>query len=72
MKKEHFEESLQCGKKAFEQIKQKNAHFVATDCPLAAIQIKQGAELKELPMHPIQILARAYKSKEEGGFSKNL
>jgi glycerol-3-phosphate dehydrogenase subunit C len=72
MKKEHFEESLQCGKKAFEQIKQKNAHFVATDCPLAAIQIKQGAELKELPMHPIQILARAYKSKEEGGFPKNL
>ena len=72
MKKENFEKSLQCGKKAFEQLKQKNANFITTDCPLAAIQIKQGANLNELPMHPIQLLSKAYKTPDEGGFNKNI
>jgi Fe-S oxidoreductase len=72
MKKENFEKSLHCGKKAFEQLKQKKANFITTDCPLAAIQIKQGANLDHLPMHPIQILSRAYKLPEEGGFNKRL
>jgi hypothetical protein len=35
----------------------------ATDCPLAALQFQQHAGRK--PMHPMSILARAYR---EGGF----
>lgn len=72
MKKNNFEKSLECGKKSFEKIKQAQSKFVATDCPLAAIQIKQGADLVQLPMHPIQILAKAYKSPEEGGFNSKI
>jgi Fe-S oxidoreductase len=35
----------------------------ATDCPLAAIQFSQHAGVK--PMHPLSILARAYREKED-------
>lgn len=68
MKKENFELSLECGKKAFQELISKNANYISTDCPLAALQLKQGMNLKEVPMHPIQILAKAYKKPEEGGF----
>jgi len=68
MKKEYFEMSLGAGKRAFEGLLNQNAGRIATDCPLAAIQLEQGADLKERPLHPLQILARAYKSPEEGGF----
>jgi hypothetical protein len=39
-----------------------------TDGPLAAIQIEQGMGLGERPDHPVQILARAYRKPEDGGF----
>ena len=69
MRKEYFEMSMKQGKKAFDELKEKEANVVTTDCPLAAIQLEQGMELKERPLHPVQILNRAYKSPEEGGFS---
>ncbi|MFN3603454.1 MAG: heterodisulfide reductase-related iron-sulfur binding cluster [Leptonema sp. (in: bacteria)] len=68
MKKENFELSLEYGKKAFSNLKSKEANWISTDCPLAALQLKQGMNLKEIPLHPIQILAKAYRKKEEGGF----
>ena len=72
MKKENFELSLQAGDKNFKEIEQninkKPTSRVVTDCPLAAIQIKQGAYLKDMPEHPIQLLAKAYRKPNDGGF----
>ena len=68
MKEEYFEMSLKAGKRAFDGVSEKQGAKVATDCPLAAIQIEQGAGLAERPVHPVQILARAYRKPGEGGF----
>ena len=68
MKKENFELSLKVGKKAFDSLKEKGPDQLATDCPLAAIQIQQGMGSSQEPYHPIQILAKSYKKPQEGGF----
>jgi hypothetical protein len=44
-------------------MKEADAEIWATDCPLAAIQFQQHAGVK--PLHPMSILARAYR---ENGF----
>ena len=72
MKKENFELSLKVGKRAFDSLKEKNSDQLATDCPLAAIQIQQGMESSQEPYHPIQILAKAYKKPKEGGFHQEV
>jgi Fe-S oxidoreductase len=60
---EGFEPSQRIGKKAFDGMKQdKEAEVWATDCPLAAIQFEQHAGVK--PMHPMTILAKAYRGDE--------
>jgi Fe-S oxidoreductase len=64
---EGFEPSQRIGKKAFEGMQQAEAGVWATDCPLAAIQFAQHAGVK--PMHPMSILARAYR---EDGFPTRL
>ncbi len=70
MKEEYFEMSLSAGKRAFEGLKEKNTDKVATDCPLAALQLQQGMNLKDRPVHPVQILAKAYRKPGEGGFDQ--
>ena len=60
---EGFEYSIRVGQKAFAEMKEADAEIWATDCPLAAIQFQQHAGVK--PMHPMSILARAYR---EDGF----
>lgn len=70
MKTENFEMSLDTGKRAFEGLKESNPDRVSTDCPLAALQLEQGGELKERPEHPVQILYKAYRAPAEGGFSE--
>ena len=60
---EGFEYSIRVGQKAFAEMKEADAEVWATDCPLAAIQFQQHAGVK--PMHPMSILARAYR---EDGF----
>jgi len=60
MRKEFFPLSLLSGKKAFEQMREAEASVLATDCPLAAIQFEQG--IGQRPIHPHQVLARAYRS----------
>ncbi len=60
---EGFEYSIRVGKKAFDGMAEADAEIWATDCPLAAIQFQQHAGVK--PMHPMSILARAYR---EDGF----
>ena len=77
MKKEYFDMSLQAGKRAFDGLQklrseEEGIEQVATDCPLAAIQLQQGLNTDNPPVHPIQILARAYRNPEQGGFPKGI
>jgi Fe-S oxidoreductase len=67
MTTEGFEPSARIGRKAFDEMKDGKAEIWATDCPLAAIQFQQHAGVK--PMHPMTILARAYR---EDGFSRKV
>ncbi len=62
---EGFEPSQRIGKKAFDGMAGADAETWVTDCPLAAIQLEQHAGRKAL--HPVQVLARAYR---EDGFGK--
>jgi Fe-S oxidoreductase len=64
---EGFEPSARIGRRAFDQMKEAGGEVWATDCPLAAIQFQQHAGVK--PMHPMSILARAYR---ENGFPNKL
>jgi Fe-S oxidoreductase len=64
MKKEFFPLSMLAGKKAFDEMKEVEAETMASDCPLAAIQFEQAIGTR--PLHPIQVLARAYR---EDGFA---
>jgi Fe-S oxidoreductase len=64
MKKEFFALSMKWGEKAFAGMKEAQAQVLATDCPLAAIQIEQAIGVR--PLNPIEILARAY---EGDGFA---
>ena len=63
MKREYFDLSMQWGKKAFDGMTSAQADLMATDCPLSAIQIEQATGVR--PIHPIEVLSRAYK---EDGF----
>ena len=67
MKVEGFEQSIKVGQKAFDGMKDAQAEVWATDCPLAALQFQQHAGRK--PMHPMSILARAYRA---DGFAKKV
>jgi len=67
MKKEFFPLSMLAGKKAFDAMSAEQADVMTTDCPLAAIQFDQA--LGRRPMHPIQVLDRAYR---EDGFPHSL
>jgi glycerol-3-phosphate dehydrogenase subunit C len=67
MKVEGFEASGRIGKSAFDGMKQAGGDVWATECPLAALQFQQHAGVK--PMHPMSILARAYR---ENGFPRRV
>jgi Fe-S oxidoreductase len=67
MTTEGFEPSARIGKKAFDEMKDAESKVWATDCPLAALQFQQHAGVR--PMHPMTILARAYR---EDGFPEKL
>jgi glycerol-3-phosphate dehydrogenase subunit C len=58
MKKQFFQISLKVAGKLFKEVNQATAEEVCTDCPLSAIQIEYGTKRK--PVHPVQILHRAY------------
>jgi Fe-S oxidoreductase len=57
-KKEYYELSLKVAKPLFAAVAAAGTPTVATDCPLAALQIVQGTGRKA--KHPIEILAAAY------------
>jgi glycerol-3-phosphate dehydrogenase subunit C len=58
MKREFFPLAMKWGEKAFAGMRAAEADLMATDCPLAAIQIEQGTGTR--PLNPAEILARAY------------
>jgi len=57
-KREYFDLSMKVARPLFDAVRAAGAPTVATDCPLAALQIAQGTGVE--PRHPIQVLARAY------------
>jgi Fe-S oxidoreductase len=63
MKKEYFELSMKLAEPLFKDVREAGATRVATDCPLAALQITQGTGLEA--RHPIRVLAEAYGLEEE-------
>lgn len=64
MKKEHFEQSMKYGSRAFQGMAEGNPQVTCSDCPLAAIQIEQGNGRR--PLNPMQILARSYRGEPVG------
>jgi len=58
LKKEYYQLSLKVAGKLFNEVDQSQPDLVASDCPLAGLQIVEGTGKK--PLHPILILARAY------------
>jgi Fe-S oxidoreductase len=57
-KTQYFDLSMKVAQPLFDAVKAEGAATVATDCPLAALQIGQGTGAE--PRHPIQVLAQAY------------
>ncbi len=57
-KTQYFDLSLKVARPLFDAVRAAGAPTVATDCPLAALQIEQGTGVA--PRHPIQVLADAY------------
>jgi Fe-S oxidoreductase len=57
-KKEFYQLSLKWAGKLFKQVEQAEPDVVASDCPLAGLQIAKGTNRE--PLHPVQIVARAY------------
>jgi Fe-S oxidoreductase len=57
-KTQYFGLSMQVARPLFDAVRAGGAATVATDCPLAALQIAQGTGTE--PRHPIQVLAHAY------------
>ena len=57
-KTQYFDLSMKVAKPLFDAVRTAGAPTVATDCPLAALQIAQGTGIA--PRHPIQVLAHAY------------
>lgn len=58
MKREYFPISMDVGRPAFEAVEASGADVVASDCPLAALQIRQGTGIAV--RHPIEIFADCY------------
>jgi Fe-S oxidoreductase len=57
-KREYYELSMKVAAPLFREVQEAAADQVATDCPLAGLQIAQGTGLT--PRHPVQVLAAAY------------
>jgi Fe-S oxidoreductase len=59
MKTEYFPMSMDIGRPVFDAVEKARPDAVATDCPLAALQIRQGTGVA--PRHPIEIFADCYR-----------
>jgi len=57
-KTQYFDLSMKLAQPLFDAVRAGGTSTVATDCPLAALQIAQGTGVE--PRHPVQVLAAAY------------
>jgi glycerol-3-phosphate dehydrogenase subunit C len=57
-KTQYFDLSMKVAQPLFDAVRAGGTTTVATDCPLAALQIAQGTGTE--PRHPVQVLADAY------------
>ncbi|MBI4574049.1 MAG: hypothetical protein HY713_12300 [candidate division NC10 bacterium] len=58
MRTAHFDQSMKMGRRLFEAVREAGAPMAASDCVLAQLQIQKGTGI--LPLHPIQVIHRAY------------
>lgn len=58
MKEENYELSMKYARKLFDELEAQKPDAVATDCPLAGLQLEQGTGRKAV--HPVELLAKAY------------
>jgi Fe-S oxidoreductase len=63
MKTEYFPISMTIGRPVFQAVRAEKPDRVASDCPLAGLQIRQGTG--RTVQHPIQIVAEAYGWRDE-------
>jgi Fe-S oxidoreductase len=57
-KREYYELSMKVAEPLFRDVRDLRPDRVATDCPLAGLQIAQGTGMT--PRHPVEVLAEAY------------
>jgi glycerol-3-phosphate dehydrogenase subunit C len=67
VKKENFDTAIKVGRPVARQALRESAPFLAAECPLAGMHIRQGMELlakdetlPERSLHPVELMARAY------------
>ena len=65
MKTEYFPISMTIGKPVFDAVAKAGADVVASDCPLAGLQIRQGTGVAV--RHPIEIFADCYRRETADG-----
>lgn len=63
LKKEYYDESLKVSQRLTQQFLQNHDQQACSDCALAGLQIETVTD--QAPVHPVQILARAYGIEEE-------
>ena len=62
MKARWYDQSMKIADKLLEGVKESEPDFVATDCPLSALRIKEGTGYTSV--HPIVLIQRAYGLRE--------
>jgi Fe-S oxidoreductase len=62
LKEQYFALSLKVAEPLLKAIREGAPDLTVSDCSLAALQIEQGTRIK--PLHPVQVLDRAYGSAE--------
>jgi len=65
MKREYYDESMRIARRLGEELTDQEPEVVATDCPLAAMQIEAATGKKAY--HPIEIVRRAYEPDGDAG-----
>jgi Fe-S oxidoreductase len=60
VKVEWFDASMRIGRPLFRRMREAEADFFTSDCPIAGTQIRQGMETDDQPVHPLTLLRRAY------------
>ena len=64
LNKDNFDLSMEIGKSLFREIKDSEVDRIATSCGACALQIFQGTLRR--PIHPVSLLAMAYKGGNKG------